>query len=59
MALASTTITVNGIDGFFYILAALLFLVSAIIAWFITPRTYWATFVAAGLFLWVLTNLVH
>lgn len=59
MALAATTITVNGIDGFFFILAALLFLVAAIIAWFVTPRARWATAVAAGLFFWVLTNLVH
>jgi hypothetical protein len=58
MVLASTTITVNGIDGFFFILAALLFLVAAIAAWFV-PKPVWAACTAAGLLLWVLTNLVH
>jgi hypothetical protein len=58
MALASTTITVNGIDGFFFILAALLFLVAAIVAWFV-PKPVWAVCVACGLLLWVLTSLVH
>jgi len=58
MVLASTTITVNGVDGFFFILAAILFLVAAICAWFV-PKPVWAVCVAAGLCLWVLTNLVH
>ena len=59
MVLASATITVSGIDGFFFIVAALCFLAAAIVAWFVAPRAHWATLVAAGLCLWVLTNLVH
>lgn len=55
----ATTITVHGISGVFFILAAILFAISAIVAWFVAPRAVWATFVAAGLCLWVLTNIVH
>jgi Flp pilus assembly protein TadB len=52
-------ISVNGIHGFFFLLAAILFLIAAIVAWFVPPRAHWATAVSAGLLLWVLTNLVH
>jgi len=55
----ATTISVNGIHGVFLILAAILFLVSALVAWFVAPRQLWATFVAAGLCLWVLTGIIH
>jgi hypothetical protein len=59
MITASTTVTVHGIDGVFLIIAALLFLIAAIVGWFVAPRALWATFVAAGLCLWVLTSLIH
>lgn len=49
---------VNGIHGFLILLAVLLFLIAAIITWFVTPRAYWATFVAAGLFFVSLAMLV-
>ncbi len=52
------TVSVHGLQGALYIIAALLFLVAAIIAWFVAPRAYWPTFVAAGLLLWVLTGIV-
>jgi hypothetical protein len=58
-ALAATTITVSGIDGFLEILACLCFLIAAIIAWFVEPRQRWATLVAAGLLLWILTLIVR
>lgn len=53
------TIHADGLQGALYFLAALLFLVAAIIAWFAAPRSYWPTFVAAGLLLWVLTGIVR
>lgn len=59
MVTAAATLTVNGFQGVLFILAALAFLVAAIIAWFVVPRNYWATLVAAGLFFWVLTGIVH
>jgi hypothetical protein len=59
MTTAATSITIHGIDGVFLIIAALLFLVAAIIAWFVAPRSYWPTMVAAGLLFWVLTLLIH
>jgi hypothetical protein len=48
----------NGIDGFFLIVAALCFLIAAVIAWFVAPRNVWAVLVAAGLLFWVLTGLI-
>jgi len=59
MITAATTVSVNGVQGVFFIIAALLFLIAAIIAWFVVPRNYWATLVAAGLFFAVLTGIVH
>jgi hypothetical protein len=51
------TFTVHGIDGFLLVVAALLFLVAAILAW--TGHRAALTLAAAGLFCWVLTALVH
>lgn len=59
MTTAATSITIHGIDGVFLVIAAILFLIAAIIAWFVAPRSYWPTFIAAGLLFWVLTLLVH
>lgn len=59
MVTAAASLTVNGFQGVLYILAALAFLIAAIIAYFVAPRNYWATLVAAGLFFWVLTGIVH
>lgn len=59
MVTAAASLTVNGLQGVLYILAALAFLVATIIAWFVMPRNYWATLIAAGLFFWVLTGIVH
>lgn len=56
---ASKTVTFHGIDGVFFLIAAILFGISAVIAWFVQPKAYWPTFVAVGLMLWVITNLVH
>lgn len=52
------TATVNGIDGVLALIAAILFLIAAIIAWFVAPRAYWPTFVAAGLMCLAITLLV-
>lgn len=57
LASAAATFSVNGAGGVFTIIAVILFLVAAVIAWFVEPRTYWATFVAAGLCLFALGTL--
>ena len=49
---------VSGLHGIAILIALLLFAVAAVIAWFVSPRTYWATFVAAGLALVALSMLV-
>lgn len=59
MTTAATTVAIHGISGVFLIIAAILFLIAAIIAWFVAPRSYWPTFIAAGLLFWVLTGLIH
>ena len=56
----SMSFTVHGIDGFLFLVASLCFLVAAILAW-IRPgptRAYYVL-LCAGLFVWVLTNLVR
>lgn len=58
-ALAAASITVSGIDGFLEILACLCFLVAVVAALIAAPRNYWATGVAAGLLLWILTLIVR
>jgi hypothetical protein len=54
----AASVQVQGVHGVLLVLGALLFLVAAIIAWFVAPRTHWATFVAAGLCLLTLSFLV-
>ena len=54
---AATTLSVNGVGGVFYLVAAILFLIAAIIAWFVMPRSYWPTFVAGGLCLTAFAHL--
>lgn len=54
----AASFTVSGADGFLWLIAFLLFLVAAIVAWVIAPRHIWAIFVAAGLALAALTHLV-
>jgi uncharacterized membrane protein YqjE len=49
--------TVSGVHGFLILVAFLLFAVSAVIAWVVEPRAVWATFVAAGLALFMLALL--
>jgi hypothetical protein len=56
--IAAASFQVSGVHGIALILALFLFAVAAIIAWFVAPRTYWATFVAAGLALVTLSMLV-
>ena len=52
------SMTVNGLHGTLILLAVLLFLIGAIVAWFVAPRAHWATVVAAGLCLWALAQLI-
>jgi len=56
MVLASG-FTVSGAHGFLILIAFLLFAVAGIVAWFVEPRAIWATFVAAGLALYMLALL--
>ena len=49
--------TVSGVHGFLILIAFLLFAVAAVVAWVVTPRAIWATFVAAGLALFMLALL--
>jgi len=49
--------TVSGVHGFLVLIAFLLFAVAAVVAWVIEPRAIWATFVAAGLALFMLALL--
>jgi hypothetical protein len=55
---AAASFAVNGASGALTLIAVILFLIAAVITWFVTPRAYWATFVAAGLCLWALAALI-
>jgi hypothetical protein len=55
----AASFTVSGAHGVLILLAFLLFLVAAVVAWVIAPRAVWATFVAAGLALFMLAQLWH
>jgi hypothetical protein len=57
MTEAATTLTVNGAGGALYLIAAILFLIAAIIAWFVMPRAYWPSLVALGLCLAAFAHL--
>jgi hypothetical protein len=48
---------VSGAHGVLILIALILFIVAAIIAWVIAPRAVYATFVAAGLALYMLALL--
>lgn len=50
-------LTVSGAHGVLILIALILFVVSAIIAWVILPRQVYATFIAAGLALYMLSLL--
>ena len=50
--------TVSGVHGFLILIAFLLFAVAAVVAWVVAPRLIWATFVAAGLALYMLALLI-
>lgn len=58
MVLAAT-ISVSGIHGVLVLIAAILFLIGALVAWFVAPRMLWAAVVAAGLCLWSFATLIH
>jgi hypothetical protein len=54
----ATGFSVSGVHGFLILIAFILLLVAAIIAWVIAPRAIWATFVAAALALFMLAQLI-
>jgi hypothetical protein len=49
--------TVSGVHGFLLLLAFLVFVIAAFLAWFIAPRAIWGTLVAAGLAAFMLALL--
>lgn len=53
------TFTVHGIDGFLLVIAALCFLIAAILAGMATGGRAVMVLLLAGLFCWALTSLVH
>jgi hypothetical protein len=59
MITAATSLTISGFQGVLFIAAVLVFLAATIIAFFVTPRNYWAVLVSAGLLFWVLTQIIH
>lgn len=54
---SSSSFTVSGAHGFLILLAFLVFLIAAVIAWFVLPRAHWGAAVAAGLALYMLSLL--
>ena len=50
-------LAVNGAHGVLILIALIAFIVAAIVAWVIAPRAVYATFVAAGLALYMLALL--
>lgn len=53
----AASFTVSGVHGFLILIAFLLFAVAAILAW-VMAKAYWATFVAAGLALFMFAQLI-
>ena len=53
------TFTVHGIDGFLHLIAAVCFVVAAIFGWVRAGHRLVLVLIAAGLFFWVLTTLLH
>lgn len=54
----ATSVQVDGLHGVFIILAVILFLIAALMAWFVEPRARWATCMAAGACLVALSLIV-
>lgn len=54
----ATSFTVSGLHGWLILIAFLLCAVAAVVAWAVTPRAVWATFVAAALALFLLAQLI-
>lgn len=57
MNVVAASFSVSGVHGFLILIAFLLLTVSAILAW-VMGRQVWATFVAAGLALYMLSLLI-
>jgi hypothetical protein len=58
MTTMAVSFTVSGLHGWLQLIAMILFFIAAIIAWFVSPRAHWATFIAAGLCLAALSMLI-
>lgn len=54
----ATGFAVSGAHGFLILFAFFVFVVAAIVAWFVAPRALYATFIAAGLALFMLAQLI-
>jgi hypothetical protein len=54
---SASQFTVSGAHGFIILIALFVFVIAAIIAWFVPPRAHWGAAVAAGLALYMLSLL--
>jgi hypothetical protein len=58
MSTLAVSFSVSGLHGWLQLIAAVLFAIAAVIAWFTSPRAHWAAFTAAGLCLAALSMLI-
>lgn len=48
----------GGANGILVLIAAILFGIAGIVAWFVAPRDIWATFISAGLTVFMVALLI-
>lgn len=53
----ASSFTVSGAHGFLVLIAFIVFVIAAFLAWFIAPRAIWGTLIAAGLAAYMLALL--
>jgi hypothetical protein len=56
-ASASSSFHVSGTHGILVLIALIIFVIAAVIAWIATPKAHWAGAVAAGLAVYMLSLL--
>lgn len=54
----ATSVSVSGLHGFLILIAFILLVIAAFVAWFIAPRMIWASLVSAALALYMFALLV-
>lgn len=53
----ASSFTVSGAHGFLILIAFIVFLIAAVIAWLVPPRAYYAAALAVGLALFMFAQL--